>query len=76
MLAPVVPVGLFFVGEYLSADAASVHLAHRHSRLSVTAQAVLLAGHGADCFNQEFFSLSLTSMALAYVVVVKSIGGI
>ena len=62
MLAPVVPVGLFLVCEYLSADAASEHLAHRHNRLSVTAQAVLLAPHRAYCFN-HFLLLS----ALEYV---------
>ena len=57
MLAPVVPVGLFFVCEYLAADAASVHLAHRHNRLSVTAQAVLLTRHCANGFD-HFLLLS------------------
>ena len=65
MLAPVVSVCLFPVSEHLAADAATVDSAHRHNRLTISSQAVLLAGHGADCFNQEFFSLSLASMALA-----------
>jgi hypothetical protein len=51
MFAPVVPVCLFFVCEYLSADAATVDSAHRHNRLSVTAQTVLLARHRAYCFD-------------------------
>jgi len=62
MLAPVVSVGLFPVGEYLSADAAPPDAACSHQRLSVTAQAVLLAGHCAYRFNQVLRSLSLASM--------------
>jgi hypothetical protein len=57
MLAPVVSVCLFPVGEHLAADAATVDSAHRHNGLSLTSQAVLLARHGADCFN-HFFVLS------------------
>jgi hypothetical protein len=54
MLSPVVPVGLFSVCEHLAADAATVDSAHRHNGLSLTSQAVLLARHGADCFNHFF----------------------
>lgn len=57
MFSPVVPVGFFLVCEYLSADAATVHLAHRHNRLSVTAQAVLFARHRANGFD-HFLLLS------------------
>lgn len=71
MLAPVVSVCLFSVGEHLAADTATVDSAHRHNRLSVTSQSVLLARHGADDFNQEFFSLSLASMSRTIFNMVK-----
>ena len=56
MLAPVVSVCLFSVGEHLAADTATVDSAHRHNRLSVTSQTVLLTRHCAYCLNHFLLS--------------------
>ena len=64
MLAPVVSVGLFLVGEDFAALAAPPQSAGGDQRLTFTAQAVLLACHCAYRFNQVLRSLSLASIVL------------
>ena len=63
MLAPIVSVGLFLVGEDFAALAAPPKSAGSDQRLTFTAQAVLLTCHCAYRFNQVLRSLSLACKA-------------